>query len=435
MAERTVLLEDKGRQALTMPGARLVVLRGPDKGRAYHLASEETVVGTGSTAQLTLSDDTVSRNHFVLRVTTKGYLVEDLGSTNGTLLDGRRIQSAYLRFGDRIALGVTQLRLEEQRQPVHLALSGADSFGALKGHSLASRRLFALLERVAPEDTSVLLLGETGTGKDLAAQALHDASPRANQPFVVVDCSALVGALMESELFGHEKGSFTGATATRIGAFEEADGGTLFLDEVGELPKELQPKLLRALERREVRRVGSNRPRPVDVRLIAATHRDLKLEVNRGSFREDLFYRLNVVPIRLPALRERADDIQLLAQHFWRELSGDTHARVPQAALNAFLQHDWPGNVRELRNRVERALHLDHVEISAVKTPLEGRPGERSYREAKARATEAFDVAFVTELLDEAGGNLSEAARKGQMDRVYLTKLVRKYGIRRPTQR
>ena len=422
----TSLLEIKPGDLLSMPGVRLVVLRGPDKGRALRLEKEEVVVGSAPTADLQLADETVSRSHISLRVTPAGYLLTDLDSTNGTLVDERRIKSVFVTLGDKIDLGKTRLRLEGAREPVDLALSKAESFGHYLGRSIAARRLFATLEQVAPRDVTVLLLGESGTGKDTIAESLHEASPRKKGPFVILDCGAISPGLMESELFGHERGAFTGAHTSRPGAFREAHKGTLFLDEVGELPKELQPKLLRAIDKREVKPVGGAHPIPVDVRIIAATNRDLKLDVNRGLFREDLFYRLNVVSLRMAPLRERPDDIPLLATHFWRVFTRDPEARLPDEFLEPLLAHSWPGNVRELKNRVERAATLDaHLEITNAK-----KLGEESFREAKNVAVDTFERTFLTSLLARAGGNLSEAARQAQMDRVYLTRLLRKHGLR-----
>jgi two-component system, NtrC family, response regulator GlrR len=432
MGEPTRLLEVTDGKTLTMAGARLVVVRGPDAGASVRLESQETIVGTSASASLVLTDPTVSRHHLSLQVLADGYLVTDLESTNGTRLDGRRVRAAYVDVGDKIQLGATQLRLEADKRAVALPLSERGSFGRLLGTSVAARRLFALLERVAPETATVLLSGETGSGKDLAAEALHEASPRAAGPFVVVDCGALVGNLLESELFGHEKGAFTGADAPRAGAFEAADGGTLFLDEVGELPRDLQPKLLRVLERREIRRIGAIEPRAVDVRIIAATNRDLKVAVNQGSFREDLFHRLNVVSIRVPPLRERMEDVALLAEHMWRELTGDPYEQLPDALRSAFLGYHWPGNVRELRNKVERAAML--VRAGRFTDAISGIGEVRldapfPYREAKAAAVESFERAYVKALLERARGNISEAARIAAMDRVHLTRLVQKLGL------
>jgi two-component system, NtrC family, response regulator GlrR len=434
MSERTRLLEVRDEKTLTMPGARLVVLRGPDEGVVARLESEETVIGTSATANLVLTDPTVSRHHFRLQVLDDGYLASDLGSTNGTRIGGRRVKSVYVEIGDKIQIGGTQIRLEADKQTVDLSLSPREAFGRLLGRSVAARRLFAILERVAGESVTVLLGGETGSGKDVAAEALHEASPRAGGPFVVVDCGALVDNLMESELFGHEKGAFTGASAARTGAFEHAHGGTLFLDEIGELSWDLQPKLLRVLERHEIRRVGAVEPIALDVRIVAASNRDLKLAVNQGLFREDLFHRLNVVSVRVPPLRERMEDVPLLAEHFWRELTGDRHEQLPESLLSAFLAYHWPGNVRELRNKVERAALLVGAgsttdAISGIGEVQLDRPFP--FRAAKAAAIEGFERVYLTALVERAGGNVSEAARLAAMDRVHLTRLLQKHGLSR----
>jgi DNA-binding NtrC family response regulator len=432
MQPPTRLLELRDRQTLTIPGARLVVVRGPDKGSTAPVELEEMVVGSAPTADLVIHDPTVSRHHFVLKTTPDGYLLTDLRSTNGTHLDRRRVQSAWLAPGDRIDIGNTQLRLQGGDDRVAIALSPRESFGRLLGRSVAARRVFALLERVAAEPTTVLLSGESGTGKDLAAEALHEASPRAAGPFVVVDCGALVDNLMESELFGHEKGAFTGAREARAGAFEHAHGGTLFLDEIGELSRDLQPKLLRVLERREIRRVGAVDARPVDVRIVAASNRDLRVAVNNGLFREDLFHRLNVVAIRMAPLRERMEDVPLLAEHFWRELRRDPYEPLPEALLSAFLSYDWPGNVRELRNKVERAALM--VKMGRFSDTISGigevdLAAQFPFREAKAAVVDRFERVYCQTLLERARGNISEAARLGAMNRAYLTRLLQKHGL------
>jgi DNA-binding NtrC family response regulator len=421
----TAYLEVKKR-ALSLAGARLVVLRGPDKGRALRIEKEEVHIGNAPSSDLVLTDPTVSRAHCSLRVSPDGYLVTDLDSTNGTFLDGRRIQRVYLGPGDTLHLGTSSVRLEATRQTVELPLSGGESFGRLIGCSTTARRMFALLERVAPESATVLLIGETGTGKDLTAESIHERSPRARDPFVVVDCSALQRSLIESELFGHERGAFTGANQRRTGAFEDAHGGTLFLDEVDKLPMELQPKLLRALEQREVRPLGASKPIAVDVRVIDATARDLRRDVNRRLFREDLFYRLNVLSIRLPPLRERPDDIPLFAHHFLRAFTRDPHAELPASELIALIAHDWPGNLRELRNHIERRVALSCSGEAGAPVPQ-----DESYREAKTRALDTFERRFLTALMLRAEGNTTHAARIAFMDRVNLIKLLRKHGLNR----
>jgi DNA-binding NtrC family response regulator len=411
---------------LRLAGVRIVVTRGPDKGAELALTNDEAVVGTSTSADLRLSDPTVSRNHVSVRVTPQGYLVTDLESTNGVRFADRNIQQAYLELGDRFDLGATRLRLVADKAGIEVPQSERVSFGRLEGQSPAARQLFALLERIAPTESTVLIGGETGTGKDLLAEALHDASSRRDGPFVVFDCGACAPELVESELFGHERGAFSGADRMREGAFETADGGTIFLDEIGELPLALQPKLLRALESGEVRRLGASKMTRVDVRVIAATHRDLKREVNRGAFREDLFYRLHVISVRIPPLRDRMEDVPLLARSLWRELTGDPGAEPSEELIASLLQRRWPGNVRELRNRLERAAALGARSISVSRTRI------ATYREAKAEVVDEFERRYLTELLARAKGNVSEAARLADMSRVHLTKLLQQYEIARP---
>jgi transcriptional regulator with GAF, ATPase, and Fis domain len=307
------------------------------------------------------------------------------------------------------------------------------------------REIFGLVEKIAPTDATVLIEGETGTGKDMIARTLHQLSPRADKPFIVVDCGAVAGTLIESELFGHEKGSFTGAVAARQGAFELAAGGTIFLDELGELSLDLQPKLLRVLEQRELRRVGGQKIIKVDIRVIAATRKDLRSEVEKGKFREDLYFRLNVVPITAPSLRERREDIPLLIDSMLKKLAPDG-AHLTDNTRAALMAHDWPGNVRELRNVIERALALgadpgmlvaplgnnDHAGSQAkgvqLRDQIEFEPGV-SFRDTKEKWNELFERRYLTWLIKRADGNISKAARDADMDRKYLHKLLRKYGI------
>jgi DNA-binding NtrC family response regulator len=291
---------------------RLTVLEGPDAGRACGPEGDRATVGSAPGADLVLTDRTVSRVHFEIGVSAEGFLLRDLGSTNGTYLEGYRVREVFLRDGARLGVGQTLIEFGLDEREREVELSAQHTFGPLAGADPSMRRLFATLTRIAPTDATVLIEGETGTGKELVAQAIHQHSRRRDGPFVVVDASSLPATLIESELFGHEKGAFTGATLAKAGAFEEADGGTVFLDELGELPLELQPKLLRVLEAREVRRIGSaHAPRRVDVRVIAATNRDLRRLINQGLFRADLYYRLAVVSVLLPPLRERPGDIPL----------------------------------------------------------------------------------------------------------------------------
>jgi two-component system, NtrC family, response regulator GlrR len=411
------------KHVLSLAGARLLALRGPDRGRALRLEKEEVYVGTSPSCDLVVRDETVSRHHLSLRVTATGYLVTDLESTNGTYFGGRRIQAIYLQPGDTIEIGQTRLRLEALHNGVHLPLSSSSRFGRLIGRSADSRRLFARLEAVAAQDVTVLLIGETGTGKDVAARSIHELSRRANEPFVVVDCGAIPSSLMEAELFGHERGAFTGAERRRRGALMAAHGGTLFLDEVSKLPYDMQPKLLRALENREVRPLGADRTVAFDVRVIAACGSDLRLEVNRGTFREDLFYRLDVVSVRMPPLRDRPDDIPLLANYFYRELTRDPQAVLAPSFIKQLLLSSWPGNVRELRNTIERQVALSDLEEGP---PMTEDSTNQTYAAAKASALAAFERRFLSSLLLRANGNITHAARMAAMDRVTLLRLLRR---------
>jgi DNA-binding NtrC family response regulator len=324
---------------------------------------------------------------------------------------------------------------EEAVQPEE---SDEESFGELLGRDAKMRRLFALLRDIAPSDTTVLIEGETGTGKELIAEEIHRHSRRANGPFVVFDCGAVPRELIESTLFGHVKGAFTGAIADRKGAFAEAHGGTIFLDEVGELALDLQPALLRALDKRSVRRVGANGYEQVDVRVIAATNRDLREEVARKSFREDLFYRLAVIRVHLPALRERGRDIDLLTEHFMRQFAPGRNLSLPPGELAKLRAYSWPGNVRELRNVIERACVLSKGENLNIEDALEGEIqaplsiGFRMglpFKEAKGQLVEQFEREYIVDLMKRHRMNLSAAAREAQIDRKHLRELLRKYGL------
>ena len=325
---------------------------------------------------------------------------------------------------------------------IEILPSEREALGEMVGKSPAMREIFGLVERIAPTDATVLIEGETGTGKDLIARTLHQLSPRRGAAFIVVDCGAVAGTLIESELFGHEKGSFTGAVAARQGAFELASGGTVFLDELGELSLDLQPKLLRVLEQRELRRVGGTKTMKVDLRVVAATRKDLRSEVEKGKFREDLYFRLNVVPITAPPLRDRREDIPLLIDAMLTRLAPGGGIALSDASRAALMAHDWPGNVRELRNVIERALALG-TDPGLLVAPLGGEPVAKgaqireglefepglSFRETKEKWNELFERRYLTWLIRRADGNISKAARDADMDRKYLHKLLRKYGI------
>jgi len=416
---------------------RLTLLGDEAQGLVWESTSDRASIGSHVSNDLVLDDATVSRFHSEIVVDRRGVRVRDLDSLNGTFVDGTRVVEAHLRDGSILRVGRSAVRFDLDVEHNAFALSRAESFGALVGTSIPMRMAFALLERVSPTDATVLLEGETGTGKDLAAEAIHQASPRRDGPLVVVDCGAAPANLIESMLFGHERGAFTGAEQRRVGAFEEATGGTVFLDEIGELPLELQPKLLRVLEKKHIQRVGSSQLRPVDVRIVAATNRDLRQMVNAGTFREDLYYRLAVVRVRLPPLRERPEDIPAVVTHLLGAFgaSGEARARLESPELLQTLSRSaWPGNVRELRNAIERALVLDQgvVVAETPSRPVGFGPVDSSvpYEEARQRAQRDFERRYLSALLEAHRGNVSNAARAAGIGRVYLHRLLRRNGLR-----
>jgi DNA-binding NtrC family response regulator len=413
---------------------KLTVVDGPEPGRSKEPRAGRCAIGHHQLNDLVIKDATVSRFHCEVWLDDGRVRVRDLGSRNGTQVDGVPVTDAFLRDGSKLRLGQVVIALEIGDKTAKLVLAERTELGGLVGRSPAMRACFALLERAAETEVTLLLEGETGTGKSAAAEVVHDASARRKGPFVTVDCGAIPAPLLESELFGHEKGAFTGATERRRGAFEEADGGTIFLDEIGELPAELQPKLLRALEKREIRRVGANTYQPVDVRLIAATHRDLRVEVNAARFRSDLFFRLAVVKIPVPALRQRPEDIPLLIDAMiarGRHGGPGVDALRDPARLAELARAPWPGNVRELRNYVERCVfYRDAVppaDEPATAAPIDL---EQSLAEARRVALDAFERAYLTRLLARHDGRMKETAEAAGINRVHLYKLLRRLGLR-----
>ncbi len=405
---------------ITVRQFEVLVVDGTDRDARACSTSEELTIGTSEGNDLRLTDPAVSRHHLSVRADRRGLRLTDLGSRNGTFLGDAEVVSAYVTSGTRIRLGHTTIAIHILDSELEQSLSSSDRLGALIGASPAMRRLYELIVQCARSTATVLLDGETGTGKELVADAIHEHSGRTGR-FVVVDCGSLSHELAESELFGHERGAFTGADAQRIGAFEAANGGTVFLDEIGELPAALQPLLLRVLENRTIRRLGSNQQRELDVRVIAASHRDLRVEVNARRFRPDLFYRLNVVRIVVPPLRDRPGDVALLAAEFWRMFRD---ADPPAALLLHLETQSWPGNVRELRNAVERSAVLgwaSSMPASDIAQP--------SYQQAKDQLLAAWERTWVRERLAAHGGNLSRAARASHMGRSYLRELARRHGI------
>lgn len=420
----------------------LQVEEGPDEGRVQRFdpsefSTGEFSIGTAQGNQLVLTDTTVSRHHCAISATRNGFMIRDLGSMNGTKLGGFRVEVGYVKDKASLRLGRTKLRFRRLAEEVRQPLSEGETFGAVLGRSPAMRRIFALLPRIAQSETSILLEGETGTGKGLLAEAIHDASARAKGPFVVLDCAAIPRTLVESELFGHIKGAFTGAHADRAGAFEAANGGTIFLDEIGELPLDMQPKLLRALEERTIKPVGGTAPVKLNVRVVAATNRDLREEVNTGNFRADLYYRLNVVRLCIPPLRDRQDDVRLLVSHFYEQFCPD-EPKPPATLVEALMRQSWPGNVRELRSAVERSVLLGDPNLGAgkIETIEVATPSVEpafdpslSFRAAKEAIVANWERAYLTELVKSTGGNLSKAARTARMDRNHLRELLKRHDV------
>lgn len=397
---------------------------------------DRCAIGAHASNDLVLDDATVSRFHCELKANEDGVRIVDLGSRNGTAVDGLRVRDAWLKDGSLVTLGAVALRFRWSDGHFRVPAAQRDHFGALVGTSPRMRAVFAMLERYASSEATVLVEGETGTGKQGAAEALHEESARASGPFVVVDCGAVPATLIESELFGHERGAFTGAHAARVGAFEAANGGTLFLDEVGELPLDLQPKLLRVLEERTVRPLGATQQRPVNVRVVAATNRDLRAEVNAGTFRPDLYYRLAVLKLEMPPLRERTEDLPLLVNTLLDRMNvtGDERERLTAPDFLEQLRWGaWPGNVRELRNYLERARviegDLSPAPALDSKPPLPLVDLSVPYAEARRRALDDFERMYATALL-EKHGSVSAAARAAGITRVYLHRLLRRHGVR-----
>jgi DNA-binding NtrC family response regulator len=452
------------------------VVAGADLGASAALARNPVRVGSAPDNDLVLTDPHVSRYHAEFRVYDQGYIVQDLGSTNGTLYRGARVHEAVLGRGAEVRLGGSVLRVDVGDE-VSEVVRGQQRFGRLVGVSPAMQEVYGLLAAVAPTDATVLILGETGTGKELAAEAIHRQSPPAQAPFQVLDCGAIPENLIESEFFGHEKGAFTGATQAREGVFERARGGTVFLDEIGELPQLLQTRLLRVLDRRQVKRVGGTSLRRVDVRLVAATNRDLRQEVEQGRFRQDLYYRLAVVCVVLPPLRQRREDIPLLARHFlWQSGCPDPDTVLTPDMLELLETRRWRGNVRELRNAIEEAVVLVdgaagrqpqsallqresadegpaavHPPIPVQPKPVAAEGGgsapesassddwlgralpvgfvEQPYKEAKEQLLHRFERLYLSHLLEQHGENLSRLARDAGVDRQIIRRLLRRHGM------
>lgn len=406
------------------------VIEGPDRGRSVTRDSGVIIVGSHPDADLVLADTTVSRHHAELQLLPEGVTVVDLGSTNGTRVGKAKISRALLPPGATVHVGQTRILLRSTDAPAELG-DRPRRFGAFLSDNPAQQQILAQLARAAKTEATILIEAPTGTGKELLAKAVHSASERAAGPFVIVDCGAIPEHLFERELFGSMQGSFTGADADHPGFFESAEGGTIFLDELGELPPAQQPKLLRALEARTIRRIGDSRDRPIDVRFIAATNRDLSALMRQGSFRSDLYYRVAVVRASVLPLRDRPEDIPLLANHFAAELG----VALSGAALSALETYAWPGNARELRNTIERAAAvsaggvLQAADLLTSPPPSEAPATTGSFHEAKDAVIQGFERAYVRALLERHQGQVTAAAREAGLSRPALYALMKRAGL------
>jgi transcriptional regulator with GAF, ATPase, and Fis domain len=451
--------------------SKVVVVSGTEQGREIDISKARLTGGRSIINDLVLSDKAISGTHFEILASDDGYRLRDLDSTNGTFIGDLRVKEVWLKPNQEFRVGHTMLRFTPTQDIVEIPLSKRDTFEQVTGASVRMREIFATLEKVAPSELTVLITGETGTGKEMIARGIHQASVRRTKPFVVLDCGAIPKDLIESTLFGHEKGSFTGAVGQHHGCFEQAQGGTIFLDEIGELDINLQPKLLRVLENRELKRVGGDRLIKIDVRVLAATNRDLRAMVNQGTFREDLYFRLSVIHVELPPLRERREDVPALAEVFLKEIAARRSLSMTFApdAIAALQAHSWPGNVRELKNVVERAASLTESPLvhrsdlmfnrdttprasssgtfassSAAPTsgnshavPSGAEPGlvmppfspGLDFKEAKQRVVDAFELAYLKQLLERHDGNITRSAQEAGLTRYHLRELLKRHGL------
>jgi two-component system, NtrC family, response regulator HydG len=426
----------------------LVVVDGAQAGLTLEIDGSRAgpaLVGQGDACDLRLADARASRRHAAFDLADRSLRLTDLNSTNGTFVNGAEVFEGLLRGGEIVRIGQTTLRVDLVVPATMVAVSPAARFGRLIGASPPMRRLYPLLERLSASDVSVVLEGETGTGKELLAESLHERGRRAAGPFVVLDCTAIAPSLVESELFGHERGAFTGAVSSRKGVFEQAHGGTLLIDEIGDLPLTLQPKLLRALERSEVRPVGGTHTIRVDVRVLCATRRNLDAEVQAGRFRDDLFHRLAVARVELPPLRRRKGDIATLARAFWQQM-GESAPALPESLLRAWEDYAWPGNVRELRNAVARRLALGELASTAgVSVPPPSSHAEStthpsegalerivamglSFPSARQRVIEELERRYIEKVLAEHDGNVSRAAEASGIARRQFQRVKSRIG-------
>jgi len=442
--DKTQLLDDLPAFSRQAQGGAFLAIAGPDRGDSASIREgQEVYFGSAPDCQMRLSDKTVSRRHLKAILKDNKAILIDQGSTNGTFIHGSRFKEITIGHGAEFKLGRTVIKYLPEEEIVEPEPSPDQNFGQLIGGDTKLRQLFKLMSDIAPTQATCLIEGETGTGKELIAEELHNHSDRKNGPFVVFDCGSVPRELIESALFGHMKGSFTGAVSDRKGAFAEAHGGTIFLDEIGEMAIDLQPSLLRVLDKRAIRRVGSNTYENIDVRVVAATNRDLRAEVQEKNFREDLYYRLAVIRLSVPPLRERGNDVPVLVDHFMQRFApgpgGNGSAlRITPEDMQTLQRHGWPGNVRELRNAIERACLLangefinldDALQYSGDAGPAMGVRTDLPFKEAKGQLVEMFEREYIEDLMTRHSMNLSAAAREAQIDRKHLRELIRKYDL------
>ena len=418
---------------------QIVVIEGPDMGRAAAITSKALLVGKAPGSGLELRDDRVSDRHLEVGLKDGEVVVKDLESTNGTWFEGARFSSGIVRAGTTLRLGRTFVRIQSEAEALSVTPSQARSFGELVGESLAMREVFAVLELVAGSNVTILLEGETGTGKELAARSIHGASPRRRSPFVAIDCGALPETLLESELFGHVRGAFTGASQGHKGAFVRANGGTLFLDELGSISENVQARLLRVIEERKVRPVGAESETDVDVRIVAASRVSLESQVAAGLFRPDLYYRLAVVKVSLPALRNRREDLKPMVEELCRRCGMDP-GPIAGPNFDRLLTHGWPGNGRELRNVIDRAIALSprattfrDLRVSVPSSTTSENPlplrCDLPFAEAKELLLHDFEGRYLRELFERCDRNISETSRVTGIDRKHLKQLLRRHSL------
>jgi DNA-binding NtrC family response regulator len=431
---------------------RLVVIDGPDVGRQMTVDKPIVRIGSNEKNDLVLLDNTVSRFHCEIRRVRDEYLFIDRQSTNGCYLGDLRLVEGYLYPNCELLIGNCLVRFEPLVESIEIVPIKADQYGELIGSAEKMRKVYGLLDKVAPSELSVVIQGQTGTGKELVSRAIHQFSRRKDGPLVIFDCSAFPESLLESELFGHEKGAFSGAIRTHRGVFERAEGGTIFFDELGEMSVNLQPKFLRALESGEIRRVGGERTIKIDARVVSATNRNLLSMVEEGTFRQDLYYRLAKVTLNLPPLRERIEDLPTLCEHFIEQLKrrGNVPIHVlgfgPEALLT-MSRYDWPGNIRELKNVVERAAAFcegDLIQPEDLPGDICARLGMDAsnkmsqspsvtpglgLKEAKELMVSNFERDYLVGLLKQYNMNISRVAREAGIDRRHVYRLMKKYEI------